>query len=381
VEGGLKRGESSNEIAEKLSSTYSADIDTIKLAISEVVEHFQEGHAVPTDNRIVLENWDDNVIIHANYGTLTNRTLSRILGHLISEGIGYPVGVQQDTYMIIIQTVGEVDADYVIEMLKNLASRDLGAIIRAAVVKTGLFKRRLINVARKAGALSKYADFSNITLGRLMKSFEGTAIFEEALKDAYRLDLDVESFFNLVEKIAINEIEVVKLLTKDEISPLGKMGANSIRFKTDIVPPEKINRIILESAKARLLGETRTFACLGKKNWFASMKVNDLTEKISCPRCGSTEIGVFDRDIPEVSKWQSFERLRSKKDPPKWWQRGKDSSKLVSIYGRRAAIIASAKRVDFSDAWDILAETELESDDFYERIIQAERDALKKRFF
>ena len=57
------------------------------------------------------------------------------------------------------------------------------------------------------------------------------------------------------------------------------------------------------------------------------------------------------------------------------------SSKLVSIYGRRAAIIASAKNVDFSDAWDILAETELESDDFYERIIQAERDALKKRFF
>jgi len=31
---------------------------------------------------------------------------------------------------------------------------------------------------------------------------------------------------------------------------------------------------------------------------------------------------------------------------PKWWERGRDISKLVSIYGRRAAIVGSAKRVE-----------------------------------
>jgi len=48
--------------------------------------------------------------------------------------------------------------------------------------------------------------------------------------------------------------------------------------------------------------------------------------------------------------------------------------------GRRAAIVAAAKRVDFTEAWDILAEAEGESNDFFERIVEAERNALKRRF-
>ena len=68
------------------------------------------------------------------------------------------------------------------------------------------------------------------------------------------------------------------------------------------------------------------------------------------------------------------------REAARWWERGRDSAKLVSIYGRRAAIVAAAKRVDFTRAWDLLAETEDESDKFFERIVEAERDAWKKRF-
>ncbi|RLC69865.1 MAG: hypothetical protein DRI26_08225, partial [Chloroflexi bacterium] len=60
--------------------------------------------------------------------------------------------------------------------------------------------------------------------------------------------------------------------------------------------------------------------------------------------------------------------------------RGRDAAKLVSMYGRRAAIVAAAKRVDFTEAWDLLAETDGESDEFFQRIVEAERNALKKRF-
>ena len=46
----------------------------------------------------------------------------------------------------------------------------------------------------------------------------------------------------------------------------------------------------------------------------------------------------------------------------------------------RAAIIGAAKRVDLTTAWDILSQTEDESDDFFKKLVDAERDALKKRF-
>ena len=380
IEDGLTRGEEPKAIAAKLAEVYPASQSTMERAIREQVDHHKAGYPAPTDKRVLIEEWEDNVLVHANFGTLVNRTLSRVIGHVISEETGYPVGVQQETYMISTQTVGEIDARYVARVLKTLANKDVEKIIKDAVIKTGLFKRRLINVARKAGALSKFADFSNVTLGRLMKSFENTAVYEEALKDTYRLDLDVDGTIDLLRKMAEGEIEVVVLDTEGRLTPLGKMAVEGISMKTDIVPPEKMDRIILESAKARLYGETRILTCHGKHDWAESQRIKDLPEKLVCPVCGSTEIAVYDRSMEEVQEHLSQERSRSSKEKPKWWERGKDVSKLVSMYGRRAAIVGAAKRVDLTAAWDILAQTEGESDEFFNKIVEAERDALKKRF-
>ena len=380
VEHGIKEGLTVEEVASKLAEVYPAETETVSRAISEIVDHVQKGLPVPTDRRVVVEDWEENVIIHANYGSMVNRALARLVGHIISEETGYPVGVQQDAYRVVTQTVGEVDAAFVARLLTRLAEMDLEGILRTAITKTGLFKRRLINVARKAGALSKYANFSNITLGRLMKSFEGTCIFDESLKDTMRKDIDVEATVDLLGKMARGEIEVVRLDTGGEVSPLALVGIDSISMKTDIVPPEKMTRIIVESARARLLNETRVLACLSCREHFETRRVRDLPDQLVCPKCGSTEIGVFDRSIEEVMRVMPRERRGIPRDVTRWWSRGKDSAKLVSMYGRRAAIVASGKRVDFTEAWDILAETEGESDGFFERIVEAERNALKKRF-
>lgn len=380
VEDSLNNGESADWVANALSDRYPAKPYTMKRMLKELVDHHRRGYPIPTDKRVIVEDWDDNVIIHANFGSLANRTLSRIVGHVISEATGYPVGVQQDTYMIITQTVGEVDARYVARMLKTLAKRDLTDTIKEAVTKTGLFKKRLINVARKSGALSKFANFSNITLGRLMKSFEGGIIFKEAMKDTLRQDLDVETTLELLRMMAEGDIEVTVLETEDEVSPLGQLGVDSISMKVDIVPPEKITKIIIESAKARLYNETRILTCLGKHDWLQEMQVGDFPDKIQCPLCGSTEIAVLDRTPEEAAEMMARTKGRYKFDPPWWWKNGEDASKLVSIYGRRAGIIAAAKRIENEVAWDILAETEGEGDEFFEKIVEAEREALKKRF-
>ena len=380
VEEGVLGGRTVGEIASQLGQDYPARVETIERAISEIVEQVEKGLPVPTDRRVVVEDWDENVIIHANFGTLVNRTIARLVGHIISEETGYPVGVQQETYTVVTQTVGEVDSSYVVSLLKRLADTDLEAIMEGAVTKTGLFKRRLINVARKSGALSKYANFSNITLGRLMKTFEDTIIYKEAMKDTLRQDLDIESTVELLKQMAEGDIEVVVLDTGGEVSPLGQLGIDGMSMKTDIIPPENITKIILESAKARIYGETRILTCMGKHDWLDEAQVRELPERIQCPVCGSTEIGVLDRTREEVAEQQFQKRSGGKREPPYWWNRGVDSAKLVSIYGRRAAIIATAKRVDFEDAWDILAETDGETDEFFERIVDAEREALKKRF-
>jgi ATP-dependent Lhr-like helicase len=151
-------------------------------------------------------------------------------------------------------------------------------------------------------------------------------------------------------------------------------------MKADIVPPEKMTRIIVESARARLLNETRVLACLRCRNFVDSIRLRDLQEKLTCPECSSTELGVFDQPINEIMKVLARKSGSVPKQVEWWWGRGKDASKLVSIYGRRGVIVAAAKRVDFTEAWDILAQTEGESDYFFERIVEAERKALSRRF-
>jgi ATP-dependent Lhr-like helicase len=380
VEEGINNNKSLEEIALDISLQYPTSLETAKRSISELYEHGKKGYPFPTDKRVVIEDWEDNVIIHANFGSLVNRTLSRVIGQFISEETGYPVGVQQDTYLVISQTVGEVDAEYVTNTLQHMSEREMDRILKETITKTGLFKKRLINVARKSGALSKFVNFSNITLGRLMKSFEGTIIYEEAKKDTLRQDLNLDATKKILQEIVNGTIEVIHLKNRGEVSPLGELGINSITMKTDIVPLEKITRIILESAKIRIYNESRILACLGKKDWLDEKQVKDFPEKLECPICGSTSIGVFDRQKEEVYEMQIQNANKRKKEPPYWWTRGKDSSKLVSMYGRRAGIIAAAKRIDLTEAWDILAETHGESNDFFMRIIEAEREALKKRF-
>ena len=379
VEEGILEGRDVEEIVEELAATYPADPRTISRAISELVEHVERGLPVPTDRRVVVEDWEENIIVHANFGSLVNRTLARLIGHLISEETGYPVAVQQDAYRVVAQAIGGLNSSWVVERLRHLAERKLGAIIRGAVVKTGLFKRRLIHVARKAGALSKYANFSNITLERLIKSFDNTAIFEEAMKDTMRKDLDVEDTTAILEKMIRGEIEVTRIERGEEISPLGRVGLEQVKYKTDIVPPERMTRIILESVKARLLNESRTLACFDCHKYIDVMRIKDLPDKILCPICGSTKLGVLTRGEEEVRRFFGREeRGASIKD--RWWTGAKRSAELVSSYGKRAAIVLSGRRISLEDTLEILEKTEDLSDQFFERILEAERKALKRRF-
>jgi len=379
VEERLKEGRRIEEVGEELAAIYPADSRTVSRAISEIVEHVEKGLLVPTDKRVVVEDWEDNVLIHANFGSLINRTLARLIGHLISEETGYPVGIQQDPYRVVTQSVEGLDSKWVVERLRHLAESDLRAIIRDAVVKTGLFKRRLIHVARKAGALSKYANFSNITLERLIKSFENTAIFEESIKDTLSKDLDLENTTDILQKMGRGEIDVTGIETGGELSPLGRVGIEQVRLKTDIVPPEKMTRIILESAKARLLNESRTFACFNCHKHIEIKRIKDLPDRLVCPACGSTEIGVFTQEEAEIRRaFDGEERGCPIKE--RWWTEAKKSANLISSHGKRAAIVLAGRRISIEDALEILEGSEDLSDRFFELILEAERKALKRRF-
>ncbi len=384
VESRMKEEAKPEELAEELAGKYPAEKDTVLRAILETVEQVKKGSPVPTDRRVIIEDWEDFVIIHANFGSLTNRALAQLLGHVLSEEIGSTVAVQHDPYRIFIQTMGIVNANRVVALFHELKdSPELGIrdLLTRATVKTGLFKRRMVHVARRFGALKKGADFSRVSLDKLLKSFEGTAIYEEALKEVFARDLDLEHLIHVFSLVRNDEVAVVKLDTGGVVTPVARVGIERVSMKTDLIPPERMKLIVVESAKARLLNEVRTFVCTHCWDYLEMIRVKDLPERPRCPRCSSTALGVLRREENMVRSLveKKGERLARSEEKMKEW--ALETARLMSRYGKPAAAGLCGRKLKVSDVEEILRKENELSDRFFELVIDAEREALKRRFW
>ncbi len=384
VEEQLRKGLSAEEIAAGLGKQYPSDTETMLGALKETIEQVNAGFPVPTDNRILIEDWQDFVLIHVNFGLLTNRAFAQLLGQLLSEKVGFAVAVQHDAYRIFVQTMGASNAEQIVALIndmKTMPDQTVRDTLTRATVKTGLFKRRMIHVARRFGALEKWADFSSISLQKLIKSFEGTPIYDEALKEVFTKDLDLERLVYVLGKIRGNEIVLQKVDTGGNATPVARLGIERVSMKTDLIPPERMRAVLVESAKARLLSETCSFLCTSCWNYLEMIRVNQLPDKPKCPRCGSTSIGLLkveeEKALPLIEK--KGERLTQSEE--KLQKQALQTAQLMAKYGKTAAVALSARRIQPSDITEVLTKETRLNDEFYEFVLEAERKAMAKRFW
>jgi ATP-dependent Lhr-like helicase len=258
---------------------------------------------------------------------------------------------------------------------------DIRDMLTKVTVKTWLFKRRMVHVARRFGALRKWVDLGRVTLQKLMKSFEGTAIYDEALKETFTKDLNLESMIRVLNDIGKSEIEVSKLENEGVATPVARVGIERVSMKTDLIPPERMKLILVESARARLLNEVRTFVCINCWEYLEMIRMNDLPEKPVCPRCGSSSLGLLRREEEKVQSLvdKRGEKLTKIEEKMKEW--AVKTAKLMSGYGKPAALALSGRKLKISDVKGILKEENALSDHFFELVMEAERNALKRRFW
>ena len=265
--------------------------------------------------------------------------------------------------------------------MKQTDELDIRDMLTKATVKTGIFKRRMVHVARRFGAIKKYVDLGKVTLQKLLKSFEDTAIYDEALKETFMKDLDLEKAIHVLDDVRKGEIEVMKLETMGVATPVARVGIERVSMKTDLISPERMKLILVESAKARLLNEVRTFICTNCWEYLEMIRMKDLPEKPICPRCESPSLGVLSREEAEVQSLvdKRGEKLTKSEEKMKEW--AVKTARLMSGYGKPAAVALSGRKVNVSDVEEILREERELSDRFFELVIEAERDALKRRFW
>jgi len=376
-----RKRKSLGEISRMLAEKYSADETTIRRALTETYDQCEEGLPVPSDRLLTIEEWDDFIIINSHLGTLVNRTLARLVGHVLSDEAGVSIGIQQDPYRIVLQTMGAVDADDVQKVLQRLAGTEVKELAVAASKRTGLFKRRLVHVARRFGAISKWTDFSSITLRQLAKSFEGTVIMDEAVRETQEKDMDVPRTEKVLKAISSKDIAVKTVKAGGEATPIARIGLERISRKADIIPTEKLNLILVGSAKARILNEVKTLVCTSCWKYVEMRRVKDIPATVKCPECGSSlvaALGVADEDVRKVITKNGARLSEREKDLV---SKAEDTAKLVDRYGRLAVYALAGRRIMPEVAGDILRKHKRPTSGFFEAVMEAEREALKERFW
>ncbi len=176
------------------------------------------------------------------------------------------------------------------------------------------------------------------------------------------------------------EIQLQKVETMGSATPIARVGIERVSMKTDLIPPERIRAVLVESAKARLLNETVNLVCTNCWNYMEMLRVNGLPEKPACPRCGSQSIGLIkveeEKALPLIEKrGRNLNRAEEKMQI-----QALQTSKLIAKYGKVAVIALSARKVQASDVSGVLEKEPKINERFYELILEAERKTLSKRF-
>jgi len=322
---------------------------------------------LPDDRTVVIEQFAENVVVvHAHLGTLANRTLSKLLGELLIRDLDTPVGFHQDPYSVIIQSSRGLPADAVAAALRKLADLqpvELAELVKSALIKSGSFKRRFLHVAKRFGAVDKEADIYSVSIGKLVEAFSGTPVFDEALREALEQDLDLDSLWRVLQRIKDGAISV-----KVARSPthLGKVAYDKLAHRLEIIPPERLRRLVLESAKARLLNTTMLFVC-ADCGWAGLMKVGEVYD-VKCPKCGG-RLGVV-----RYFSTDNLEREVRRRSEEVVKSRG-----ILERYGWRG-LYALASRIPIDDLEAVLSKADgADINKLTEILIEGEKEHLKAR--
>src|SRR2546430_5378037 len=229
--------------------------------------------------------------------------------------------------------------------------------------------------------IEEWDDFSTITLRQLAKSFEGTVIMDEAIRETQEKDMDVPHTQEVLKAIAAKEIAVKTVKASGEATPIARIGLERISRKADIIPTEKLNQILVGSAKARILNEVKTLVCTNCWKYVEMRRVKEIPPVVKCPECGSklvAALGIADEDMRKVIVKNGARLSEREKDLV---SKAEDTAKLVDQYGRLAVYALAGRQVQPEAAGDILRRHRKPTNDFFEAIMAAEREALKERFW
>ena len=267
--------------------SYSDDATVCHYVIGFLSEMDKNRSVIPTDECITLENAPEGVVINLCAGHKTNEAVARVLSILISARYGTTVGIEIDAYRALLRLPSTIRASDVKETLLALEPAHIRGILGLALKRTALFKWKLVQIAKKFGAIDPDADYERLSIHRLTGMFEDTVIQDEAYRELFSVYMDVDSAAAIVEEVRSGKIQV-------HTGPISLLGAEALFTSSrDQIPPPTADQAVISTLKRRLMQQEVFLACMNCRKWKSKTTVERVKDNPVCPLCNARLIAVL----------------------------------------------------------------------------------------
>jgi ATP-dependent Lhr-like helicase len=347
--------------------------------ISAQLKHSQ----LPSDRHIIIEKFENCIILHACFGSTVNDTLAMILASLLSSKYGVNVATQTDPYRIALICPFKVEPETVALEILKFTPEDVEKVLVEALQNSDLFAWRHWHVARRFGVIERKADYKSNRGRMLVRAMKQSPVNTETQREVLLEKFDLLTTKETVAKILDREIAVDVVTEKtDTCSPYATPIIDKI-IPHDLLRPVVPSKSLTEIVRERLLSETVRLVCIFNGDWDAIRVVDQLNQKVRCPKCGSTLIAATytrnDQLLKVVQKKKRNGKLTPDEDHV--WRQACFSASLIQTKGREAIVVLSGRGVGPATATRILRRVHRTEEDLYLDILKAEREYARTRLF
>ncbi|ELY87861.1 DEAD/DEAH box helicase [Natrialba hulunbeirensis JCM 10989] len=385
----LETGADARAVGRELSGRYPGDEYTLTEACRQLeqqvdadgdgdadAENAESSMPMPTADRIVLERQGRTIVLNACYGHMANETLGRLLSSLLGQRAGSSVGLETDPYRIELEVPTSVATSDVLEVIEETDPDHVQAIIELGLKNSDALAFRLAQVSAKFGALKRWQGQGSgrLSNNRLLAALEDTPMYEEAIREVFHEDLDVERAAAVLEGLQSGEIELV---THRGRTPVGQGGRSS--GGKELLAPENADAGVIETVKERLQDDRVILLCTHCTEWKARTKVKRVQEQPKCPDCGSTRIASLNPWADEVV--QAVRAAEKDDEQEQMTERAFRAASLVQSHGKQAVIAMAARGVGPHNAAQIINKLREDETEFYRDILSKEREYARTQAF
>ncbi|MFW9795239.1 MAG: helicase-related protein, partial [Candidatus Thorarchaeota archaeon] len=309
---------------------------------------------LPSENRFILEELDSGLVLHAPLGTNVNETLGIVIAALLTTRFGVEVAVERDPYRILFTAGQRIDSQWVIDVLQEYTGQQVSVILRLAMKHTQNFASRFIHVARRMDIVRKDAKPKEIPVKYLIKSFENSPVFQEAMREVLDDKMDEKRVMGIFDAYSKGKIEI-HLVKTENPSPLAKLIIEE-KTRFEVMGEITEENEVLRMMEERLLSKKFRLVCMAEGHWNSVRTVSTLEDNVTCPICESRMIAVTTptkNDIPKiVAKRIRGEKLTKAEE--KEHRAAALTAELVSTYGKTALIVLAGRGIGAVTAARIL---------------------------